>query len=351
MPPAYYTSPEFLELEKDHVFRKEWVCLGHVGEIPEPGDYYTTDLIEEPLLVTRTRDNRVRVLSNVCRHRGNILAEGKGNRKKFTCSYHAWTYDAEGRLLSAPLMDKVENFDKSGCRLPEFKSEIWNGFIYVNLDGNASPLAERLETLSGLIKNYQLGERRLVYSEDTTWETNWKCLVENFMEGYHLTPTHARTLHPMTPTALCKKMLSGEYHTGYWSGYDPKFPDRKPYPEGLTEEERRKSPMFWVAPNHVVGLASNNCAYMCLRPVGVGKVAIRWGALSTEGPDSKIAKDYVALCHAFNAEDKVKLEAVQKGMKSRYLTPSPLAPEDFEGTIWDIYQFMAKRLGTDVALD
>lgn len=350
MIPPYYTSPDFLELEKQHIFRKEWVCLGHSGEIPEPGDYFATELVGEQLLVVRTKTGEINVLSNVCRHRGNILAQGSGNKKRFTCAYHAWTYDAQGQLKSAPHMDEAVDFDMAGCKLPTFKSTVWKGFIYVNLDGTASPLEDRLEVLSDIIKNYRMEDRNFVYGTEDAWQTNWKCLVENFMEGYHLTPTHQRTLHPITPTALCKKMTSGEYHTGYWSGYDPRYPERKPYPEGLTPEERRKSPMFWVSPNHVLGLATNICVYMCLRPAGVDKVAIRWGLLSTDVKGSKVATDYIDLANAFNAEDKVKLETLQLGLQSQYLQPGRLAPDDYEGTIWDIYQFMAKRLGADVSL-
>ena len=90
---------------------------------------------------------------------------------------------------------------------------------------------------------------------------------------------------------------------------------------------------------------------MCIRPDGVDNVAIRWGVVSTSGPDSESSKDYVKLCHAFNAEDKVKLETLQKGLKSKYLKSGFLAHEDYEGAIWDIYQFMAKRLASDIDLD
>lgn len=350
MPPPYYTSPEFLQLEEDHIFRKEWVCVGHSLEIPSPGDYYTTELVGEQLLVIRSESGGVRVLSNVCRHRGNMLAQGNGNRRRFTCPYHAWTYNAEGQLLGAPLMDCVEGFDRSKISLPNFATEIWQGFIYVNLDGKASPLAGRLHDLLPHIQNYRLEDRNLIHNEETVWNTNWKCLTENFMEGYHLTPTHAKTLHPMTPTSLCRKMPNGKYFTGYFSGYNPNYPQRKPYPAELTEEERQQSPMFWASPSHVVGPASNACVYMCLRPLGADSVGIRWGVLSTVGPEEKSSTDYVKLCQAFNAEDKAKLETLQKGLKSRYLKPGYLAPADYEGTIWDIHQFMADRLASDVDL-
>lgn len=351
MPPIYYTSPDFLALEEEHIFRKEWICIGHSGEIPNPGDYYATDLVGEPLLVLRAEDGDIRVLSNVCRHRGNLLVEGSGNRKNFICGYHAWVYNAHGDLLNAPRMENIAGFDKRDCSLPGYATAIWQGFIYVNLDGQAQPLASQLEGLMPHIQNYRMGDRNFVYGEETTWATNWKCLAENFMEGYHLSPTHPKTLHPVTPTALCKKMPHDDYYTGYWAKYNPNYPERKPYPPELTEEETRQSPMFCVNPNHVIGLATNACVYMCLRPLGPDQVGIRWGVLSTAQPDDQSAIDYVKLCQGFNAEDKAKLETLQKGLKSRYLKPGFLAPADFEGTIWDMYQFMARRLASDMALE
>ncbi len=350
MPPIYYTIPEFLAIEEEHIFRKEWVCLGHTGEIPNLGDYFTTDLVGEQLIVTRDQQGEVRVLSNVCRHRGNMLAEGSGNRKNFICGYHAWVYNGQGKLLNAPYMDKVEGFDKSACTLPNFNVEIWRGFIYVNLDGNTDPLAPKLAKLEPIIENYQMEDRNFVYGEETLWVANWKCLFENFMEGYHLSTTHTKTLHPITPTSLCLKMPSDDYFTGYYARYNPNYPERKPYPPGLTAEETRQSPMFSVNPNHIIGLATNACVYMCLRPQGVDHVAIRWGVISTADASDQTAVDYVALCHEFNGEDKEKLETLQKGLKSQYLNTSYLAPADYEGTIWDFYQFIAKRLASDVEL-
>ena len=350
MPPIYYTSPDFLALEEAHIFRKEWVCIGHTGEIPNPGDYFATEMVGEQLIVLRDQQGEVRVLSNVCRHRGNMLVEGRGNRKNFICAYHAWVYNAEGQLLNAPLMERIAGFDKTACSLPSFATEIWRGFIYVNLDEQATPLAEKLTMLEPIIENYRMEDRNFVYGEETVWATNWKCLAENFMEGYHLSPTHNKTLHPITPTSLCVKMPHDDYYTGYWAKYNPKYPERKPYPPGLTQEETRQSPMFCINPNHVIGLATNACVYMCLRPLGPDHVGIRWGVISTAQPHEKPATDYVELCHEFNAEDREKLETLQKGLKSRYLPTSYLAPADFEGTIWDMYQFMARRLASDVEL-
>ena len=163
MSSSYYTSPEYLTLEEEHIFRKEWICLGHIGEIPNPGDFFTTELVDEQLLVIRDQNHDVRVLSNVCRHRGNILVDGSGNQRKFTCAYHSWTYSTEGKLLSAPLMDRVEGFDKNKCSLPNFAVEVWRGFIYVNFNGKADSLCDRLQDLVPHIKNYRMEDRNFVF--------------------------------------------------------------------------------------------------------------------------------------------------------------------------------------------
>lgn len=345
MPADFYTSMEFLKLEIEDVLLREWMCLGHIGEIPNPGDFYTTEMLDEQILVTRDSDDNVRVLSNVCRHRGNRVAEGSGNSRKFICQYHAWTYDNSGALLSAPLMINQPGFDKDKCGLPEFLSEIWNGWIFVNLDGTATPLAARLEGLQQKIKNYHTEDRFLNFIEEDTWNCNWKCLFENFMEGYHLSATHLKTLHKITPTRLCKKMGSGQGWTGYHAYYDPKYPPRGPFHPDLTEDEKTNSPMYGVYPNLVVGMATNFTLFMCLRPDGVDRVQIRWGVTGLENdPNAQMVKDYVDLCKSFNAEDREKLEVLQKALNTRTYQGGPLAPDDYEGSIWDFIQYMARHL-------
>jgi phenylpropionate dioxygenase-like ring-hydroxylating dioxygenase large terminal subunit len=206
-------------------------------------------------------------------------------------------------------------------------------------------LAPRLEGLGKVIGNYHPDDRFLVFMEEDVWNCNWKCLFENFMEGYHLSATHLQTLHPITPTSLCKKMESGDAWTGYHAYYDPSYPPRGPFHPDLTEDERRNSPMYGVYPNLVVGMATNFTLFMCLRPNGPDKVKIRWGVTGLEDqPESQMAQDYVALCRAFNAEDKEKLEALQQALKTRHYSGGPLAPDDFEGTIWDFTRYMARQI-------
>ncbi len=342
MPAAYYTDPDWLTGEEE-MLHSQWMCVGHIGEVRKPGDFLTTELLGEQLLIARDQDGVLRVLSNVCRHRGNKVATGAGNARKFICSYHAWAYGADGGLLSAPLMKGSDAFDPD-CKLPEFAHEVWNGWLFVNLDGSAPPLTPQLSTLQGVVANYHPDNRFLVFMEEDIWRCNWKSLFENFMEGYHLSATHLDTLHPITPTHLCRKMVGSDAHTGYHAFYDPSYPPRGPFHEDLTEEERNNSPMYGVYPNLVVGMATNFTLFMILRPHGPDQVKIRWGVAGlADAPDSEKVADYVALCRSFNAEDKAKLETLQVALASRHYDGGPLAPADFEGCVWDFLKWMAQK--------
>ena len=344
LPAGFYASEEFLELEKEEIFRKEWVCVGRVDEVSKKGDYYTTQLLDEPLIVARGQDDKVRVLSNVCRHRSSVILEGNGNAKHFVCPYHAWTYANDGQLLRAPYMDQVKGFKVDECRLPELASEIWRGFIYVNLDGKAKPLAPRLKGLEPYVENHHPQDMVVQTVLNEVWPTNWKCLAENFMEGYHLSKVHQKTLHHLTPTRLCEKIPPGEGYTGYKSHHTAKYPQRKPFHPDLTPEEMRFSMFFWVYPSHVVGLGPNSIGSLCLQPRGIGEVANRVTLSSFVQDSAPAPESRLEQFHTIMAEDRVQLALVRRGLKSRHVETNRLGPPDLEGTVWDMFQYMARKL-------
>ncbi len=352
LPPQFYTSEEILAHEIDDLLLREWLCLGRVDELVEPGDYFTVELLGEPLLVVRGDDHRVRVLSNVCRHRNMLVAQGSSatdgvRPRNFVCPYHAWTYARDGAFRGAPMMGELSGGDKKACSLPELRSEQWQGFLYVNLDGHAAPLAPRLAGLDAILENYHTDEMRHAFVTEEIWEANWKCLLENFMEGYHLSKVHPQTLGGRTPTRLCEKFAGGEAYTGYRARYPENAPRRGHCHPDLTDSERNCSTLFSVFPCHVVSQASDVLVYMSLWPAGIDRVSIRWGLslYDADLPQSEV-EQRIELWQAINAEDRAKLAQVQQGLGSRHAGMGPLAPPDYEGTIWDFYQYLARRLGT-----
>ena len=345
LPAFCYTEPAILNYEIDQLLRNEWLCLGRADEIPNPGDYFTTLLFNEPLLIVRGDDKQIRVLSNVCRHRNMLVAEGCGNIERFLCPYHAWSYGRDGRLLFAPRMPEGALSEIARAGLPRLKHELWQGFIYVNLSGTAEPLAPRLQGLDTILHNYHTEEMHHVFITEETWQVNWKCLVENFMEGYHLSVVHSKTLHHLTPTSLCEKIPGAPAYTGYKSYYPDTAPKRGESHPDLTDRERRCSTLFCVYPCQVVSQSPSLLVYMSLQPQSVDAVKIRWGAACYEDNlDQAEIDNRLQLWHTINKEDRLKLERLQLGLKSSHTGTGPLAPADYEGTIWDFYNYLAQRL-------
>lgn len=346
LPGAFYTSQAYFEHEVETLLKHQWHCLGRADELPSPGDYFTAHLFNEPLLVVRGDDGQIRVLSNVCRHRGMPVAEGSGSTRRFVCSYHAWSYNRDGGLANAPRM-RDKGLKKSECRLPEFRSEIWNGFVYANLDDHAPALATGLGTLDSLLENYRSQDMRFVYVAEEVWRTNWKCLVENFMESYHLSVVHPETLHSYTPTGLSRKALADETFTSYCANYPENIPSRGAGAPGLSEEERQRSTLFCLYPTQVASQAASLLVSLSLQPIAVDQVGVRW-TMSVHGDDltQDEIDERIKLWTEVNREDREKLERMQRALGSRHAVSGPLAPPDYEGTVWDFYQFLARGMQT-----
>ena len=344
LPGNFYTSKDYFEFEQSELLRKGWHCLGRSDEIAKPGDYFTIQLLDEPLLVVRGNDGEVRVLSNVCRHRSMPVAEGTGNRKLFVCSYHAWSYGRDGALVRAPHMQNA-NFEQSKCGLPQIKCEIWRGFIYANLDGSADALAPQLQDLDSVIGPYEPENFRTVHAAEEIWNCNWKCLVENFMEGYHLSVVHPQTLRGYTPTELCTKSASGALFTSYHANYPDNIPNRGQGAPGLDEKQRHRSTLFSIFPTQVASQSASLLVSLNLHPLSVNRIKVRW-TMSVYGDDlsDETIEQRIALWQEVNREDCEKLVKLQQTLSSAHAQAGPLAGDDFEGTIRDFHKYLARSV-------
>ncbi len=342
LPGYFYTDQSYFEHECTTVLKQGWHCVGRVDELAETGDYLTLQLLNEPLIIVRDEAG-IKALSNVCRHRGMRLAEGSGNTKRFTCPYHAWMYGTDGSLLRASRM-KNEGFDPKTCKLGEFHCEIRFGFIYVCLDGNPPDLDRRLDGLEDLIGAYEPENYRIVHSDTEIWKTNWKCLVENFMEGYHLSVVHPETLHGYTPTGLSKKAASGEGFTSYYANYPEETQSRGKGAEGLTKEARHRSTLYSAFPCQVTSIAASLLVSLMIRPIDAESIEVRW-TMSAYGDelDEDTIKQRVSLWEDVNREDREKLEIMQASFKSIHATGGPLAGPDYEGTVHDFLLWLNKQ--------
>lgn len=192
-----YTSSEFAERERDMIWDRVWQVAGRVDELPEPGDWKEYRIYDRSFLVVRGKDGELRGMVNACRHRGNVMCvEGKGNTgHRFVCPYHLWSYDLEGKLRGVSHPELVGDIDKSQLGLLEVSVDTFAGFIFLNPDPDAAPLAEFLgPEVAACMAPYHLDEMVTVLDVRETLECNWKVVVDAFQEGYHIQGIHPELL-------------------------------------------------------------------------------------------------------------------------------------------------------------
>ena len=192
LPAKAYLRPEFLDLEKEEVFYKSWQYVSHIESLKNPGDYVTIDLQGRPIVALRDRDGELQAFYNVCRHRGHELLCGTGNTKAIVCPYHAWSYDLKGKLFSVRYANKVQDFNMDDFTLMPVQVEEFCSMVFVNLDPDASSMAEQTGDLEKEILGYADDLHTLTHAKRLTYtiKANWKSVVDNFLECYHCSVAH-----------------------------------------------------------------------------------------------------------------------------------------------------------------
>jgi phenylpropionate dioxygenase-like ring-hydroxylating dioxygenase large terminal subunit len=251
LPPAAFTSKAFYDLEVEKIFKKDWLCVGHVSQVANVGDYFTLDMFGELLVIVRTKD-RVRTFSRVCLHRWAPIVEGEGNAKAFSCPIHGWTYALDGQLMNAPFMAEAADFDPKACRLPELRTEIVDalGLIFITFSDTADAIGELLEDLPEQLANFRLSELVAVLPQATEAPFNWKILLATGMEAYHHFVAHPTTFERTHPTRLtwCEegRKAWALCHSG--APVDTPLTKELPLFPGLRDAEKRFLDLYHIYP-------------------------------------------------------------------------------------------------------
>lgn len=351
-PKALYTSPDILALEQAHIFDKSWQCAGRADEIPAVGDYMCVELGPQPVIVIRAQDGAIHARANVCRHRMMRVAEGRGNTLKFTCPYHAWTYNLQGDLVAAPHMERTSCFDTAELGLLPVRCEIFQGWIYLTLDQDLPSVADQLAPLEPLIERYQQQDYVTIFSEEHVWNTNWKCLTENFMESYHLPVAHRSTVGAHFTVSENDISESGLFETFTYQT----FTKSEGAPVGRAHDDnnrlegrwRHTSVMPTIFPSHMYVLAPDHLWYLALQPDGPGRTRIRYGAalapevLAASNDREALIAEKKAFLDRVQIEDQHVVEGMFKGATSPLGTPGPLSWMEAENH--QFTQYLARRL-------
>ncbi|MFO0845684.1 MAG: aromatic ring-hydroxylating dioxygenase subunit alpha [Gemmataceae bacterium] len=198
--------------ELDRLFLPGWHVVAVKAELPRPGAFQTRDLLGEPLLV-RNVDGEVGVYLNVCPHRHcRLRSEPRGNDPHLRCQYHGWEFQGDGRTGMIPDARSFRPFDRENARLVKFRSQAWGDLVFASLSDGGPPLEEQLGPLAGEGDRY-LANFRLAWTWQRDYEANWKAVVENTLESYHIDCLHKKTLGVMPTEEQTTHVLEESFTT------------------------------------------------------------------------------------------------------------------------------------------
>jgi phenylpropionate dioxygenase-like ring-hydroxylating dioxygenase large terminal subunit len=316
LPSSVYFGPEVFEAETERIFFRTWQTVGRLEDVSRPGDFFTCELLGQPLVVVRDKSGELRAFYNVCRHRAGTVAVGKGNRKVLQCRYHGWTYGLDGNLLAAREFDGVEDFEVCKFALKSIQVSAWGPLVMVNLDPQAAPLEEFFGEVVSETANLPNQGLRLVERREYRLECNWKVYVENYLEGYHI---------PIAHPGLFREIDYNHYRVEPRRFHSRQIAPLRPAEDGAN---RRYAPLepdedvlyYWVFPNLMLNYYPDNLQVNIIIPEGPDRTLtlFEWyfsDQGSAEGWEA--IQQGIAFSDEVQKEDIEICEAVQKGLASR----------------------------------
>ena len=322
----YYTDAEVFERDKRRILFRTWQYAGHVSQLSKPGDYITFGVCDQNLLTVHGGDGVIRSFFNVCMHRAHQVVEGSGNKRVLVCPYHSWTYDLDGRLRKAPNDEKVPGFDRDAICLTEVRTEIFCGFVFVNLDAGAAPMSEWFPGAEEQLRGFVPDIDRL---EPIAWiavdeQCNWKVSVENYSECYH-----CRINHP----TFANGVIDPDSYNVVPQGYCLRHTTRTAPVAKLTyaidasaNAHATEYSSWFLWPTFSFQVYPGNVLNTYLwRPAGVGETRVYRGWYSAGGEPSATVSALAEQDLATTVAEDVRLvNSVQQGLSSLGYRPGPL---------------------------
>ncbi len=310
-----YTEPAWAAADLEAIFARSWQWICHVERLTEPGNYVTATVAGMPIAVTRGRDGELHAFYNVCKHRAHELLSGSGQVRAIVCPYHAWTYDLTGRLSGARRTNRMQTFDRTEICLDRIRVEQFAGFVYVNLDPAAAPLAEQAGDLAEEITFWAPDVARLTFAKRLSYDvrSNWKNVIDNFLECYHCHIAHREFVDLVD-------MSTYEVKThGIWSSHFAEAGKHANSAYDVTRARVTQHAVWWLWPNTCLLRYPGRGNFMVFQviPAGPDRTLETWDFYleSTELTDAE-EQSVRYIDEVLQQQDIALVESVQRGMST-----------------------------------
>ena len=310
-----YTDPTWHDVERDAIFRRSWQWICHVERVREPGTFVTATVGELPIFIARGHDGHLRGFHNVCKHRAHELLTGSGTTRNVVCPYHAWTYDLDGRLKAARRAEAMPGFDRADHCLDAVQVEEFGGFVYANLDPAASPLTEQAPDLAAQIAQWAPDVSSLTLAKRLEYRinSNWKNVVDNFLECYHCHIAHPEFVDLVEMTTYDVKTY------GIWSSHFADAGEHENSAYDVSTATVRTHAVWWLWPNTCLLRYPGRSNFMVLQILsdGPGRTRETWDFyLEDAEPNAAEIESMRYVDEVLQVQDVAIVESVQRGMSS-----------------------------------
>jgi len=331
LPAKYYRSPDIFAKETEQIYSRHWQVACRVEQIPMPGDFLTVTIGFESVIIVRDQANRIRAHLNVCRHRGTRLCAtttGSFGKQRIRCPYHSWSYDLDGRLVSAPQMQDSPDFQLDRFGLYAVHVELWEGFVFVNLAECPIPFETQMQALLGKFAAWNMAELREADRRHYSLACNWKLILQNYQECYHCPGVHPLLSQRTPPRDSAHDCFAGPVIGGYMTMNPHQGQmtlDGEPPGEalpGVQGEDAQRVYYYSVFPNLLLSPHPQFVLYHLLQPLAVDRTEVTCVFLL---PNESIAdaekmrrfQSTVEFWDRTNREDWHVCQEMQIGMNSR----------------------------------
>jgi len=321
LPAEFYTDEKYFELSKNKIFSKSWQYACDTDKAKVSGQIHPFTLLEkyldEPLIITRDKSDRLNCLSNVCTHRGNILVEGNCIEKNISCRYHGRRFDLDGKFISMPGFDEVKNFPSKKDNLPEIPFDTWEKFLFVSLDP-VSPIRNFIGDMCSRMSWLPLNE--FIYqparSRDYLVNAHWALYCENYLEGFHIPYVH-NSLNNVLDYSNYKTELFqfSNLQIGIGKNGEDCFDLPKDSDDYKNYGNNISAYYFWIFPNLMFNFYPWGLSINIIRPLKKDLTKVSF--LTYLWDESKIDKGSGAGIDKVEREDEAIVENVQIGINSR----------------------------------
>tara|TARA_B000000475_G_scaffold57422_1_gene45356 strand:- start:45 stop:1097 length:1053 start_codon:yes stop_codon:yes gene_type:complete len=325
IPSKWYYENEFLDQEKREIFLKEWQLVGSHSQIKNPGDVLVAEIANNPIIVSRQKDNTLKGFYNVCQHRGGPLAYENCSLSKLQCKYHGWVYDLNGNLKSARGFKKselkVEDYDLTPVNIAE-----WMGQVFVNLSSNPVDLGSQIDEIKTLVSPIDFSNYAFKFRESYEINCNWKVYMDNFLEGFHIP-----FVHPELNKVIDYKSYKTEIYDRFSLQWCPLDSELSPYGKSPTPEEN-KAFYFTIFPNIILNIAPGRLQTNIVEPKGSKSCVVHFDYHFDNPEETNIEQD-AEFSEIVQQEDILICESVQKGLESNGYDQGKFSPLHEQGVL------------------